>query len=263
MSESGTNAGDNQVVVLRSAEIIDHEAAAWLTKLDRGELNSADREKLKIWLAQDAAHVTALDDMASMWRDMDFVLNDLPELEASRFSFFDLISIKPPVIAAMATIFCAVLVAMWSNPFFHKEQMVYYTDIGHQMTQHLSDGSSAKLNTNSVIEIEYTRNKRIVRLMRGEALFDVAHDPSRPFIVYVGEQAVKAVGTAFVVKIESEKIQVTVTEGQVQLSQREDMTASNDLQHSAEAILITSDLRTWLRKLAVIFRIASLLKMSI
>ena len=70
---------DSQVVPLRSADIIDSEAADWLTLLDRGDLSKKDRQALKQWLAQGPEHAVALNNMATMWREMDFVLNDQHE----------------------------------------------------------------------------------------------------------------------------------------------------------------------------------------
>jgi len=239
MSKIDPGTSDKQVVVLRNAEVIDREAAAWLTRLDRGDLSDAEQKSLKAWLAQDPSHLEALNDMACMWRDMDFLLNELPNEQSEPARISELFTIKPRVMAVAASLFFAVCMTLWANNFFSVERMVFTTDIGRQLTQDFSDGSSAQLNTNTVIEIEFTRNTRIVRLMRGEALFDVAHDPSRPFVVYAGDQAVKAIGTAFVVKIESEQIQVTVTEGQVQLSKRQDATHTNDLKTSEESILIS------------------------
>jgi len=238
MSTDGPDANDKQVVVLRNDEVIDREAASWLTRLDRGELTQAERKGLRQWLAESSKHAEALNEMASMWRDMDFLLNDLSEVQSKRTNLSEVFTIKPRLIAIAASLLIAVFGVFGANYFFSVERMVYYTDIGSQMTQEFSDGSSALLNTNSVIEIEYSRSKRIVRLMRGEAFFDVAHDSSRPFIVYVGDQAVRAVGTAFVVKIESENIQVTVTEGKVQLSKREEVVSNNTVASSQEVILI-------------------------
>ena len=128
---------------------------------------------------------------------------------------------------------------LWSNLYVPTEYTVRTTEIGGQHLQTFSDGSTAHLNTNSVIEAEFTREARIVRLMQGEALFDVAHDPSRPFIVYVGNRAVQAIGTTFVVRIESENIHVAVTDGQVQLSKREKAT-DEVLQPEPQEVVLVS-----------------------
>lgn len=82
----------------------------------------------------------------------------------------------------------------------------------------LADGSIVSLNTNSEISIQFTNEARNINLMRGEALFDVAKNRNRPFIVSAGETRVRAVGTSFMVSLLPKKpIQVFVREGVVEL----------------------------------------------
>jgi transmembrane sensor len=225
--------------MLRSADIIDGEAADWLTKLDCGELTKKDRIALKKWLAQDPCHGVALNNMAAMWRDMDFLLNDVSLEEPEPLRIMERLSLARGAAAFAVCLMCTLGLILWSGFTIPTEQAVYTTAIGKQHLQELNDGSSALLNTNSVIETDFTRDSRIVRLMQGEALFDVAHDPSRPFIVYVGDRAVKAIGTTFVVRIESENIHVSVTDGQVQLSKREVVTHDWSPPKSQEVILVS------------------------
>jgi transmembrane sensor len=82
----------------------------------------------------------------------------------------------------------------------------------------LEDGSTLILNTATEVAVEFNRQQRNIRLIRGEALFEVAHDSSRPFVVVANDTAVRAVGTAFAVRMESTQIDVTVTEGVVEVA---------------------------------------------
>jgi transmembrane sensor len=82
----------------------------------------------------------------------------------------------------------------------------------------LADGSVVTLNTDSEISIRYTDKIRGIHLLRGEALFDVAKNKKRPFVVFVGNAQVKAVGTSFAVSILPQRpIQLLVKEGVVEL----------------------------------------------
>jgi transmembrane sensor len=83
----------------------------------------------------------------------------------------------------------------------------------------LPDGSRARLNGSSRIETDFTATERRVRLVDGEAHFVVTKDPARPFLVTAGAVTVRAVGTAFNVRLAAETIEVLVTEGKVQLQQ--------------------------------------------
>ena len=79
----------------------------------------------------------------------------------------------------------------------------------------LADGSIVEINGNAEIAVDFTREVRGVRLLHGEAHFDVAKDAARPFVVSIGEVKVSAVGTGFNVRLEPTEVQILVTEGTV------------------------------------------------
>jgi transmembrane sensor len=88
--------------------------------------------------------------------------------------------------------------------------------IVHQpQKQTLPDGTLVELKTGAELEAHFTSPLRRVVLRRGEALFHVAKDPDRPFVVSAGEVEVRAIGTAFTVFIADSGVEVVVTEGQV------------------------------------------------
>lgn len=215
----------SKVIPLRTPEVIDHEAADWLARLDSGKLSRADRSALRDWIAQDASHAMALKGMATIWSDMDSLLNDSERLHqegnVSLFALFDGFRIQRPAFAVLSIALVAILAStLMLNTSVEFQTAFYVTAVGDQRIETFEDGSTAHLNTDSMIETEFTESFRIIRLLRGEALFDVTHDPDRPFVVYVGDRRVQAIGTRFVVRLTSENIVVTVTEGQVELCRR-------------------------------------------
>lgn len=114
--------------------------------------------------------------------------------------------------AGLAVMCCAVLLA-----WFVWAPQRYETEIGEQRSVLLDDGSVIMLNTSSQIEVKYSDGRRFIRLVRGEALFDVAHDPHRPFDVDTGKAVVRAVGTRFNVDRRAHRTTVSVVEGKVQV----------------------------------------------
>lgn len=92
---------------------------------------------------------------------------------------------------------------------------VYQTDIGEIKRSHLGDGSDITLGAQTKLSVGFSTRVRSVRLIRGEAWFRVAHDPKWPFVVQAGDGAIRAVGTAFLVTRDSDRVTVTVTEGTV------------------------------------------------
>lgn len=101
----------------------------------------------------------------------------------------------------------------WTRP------QQFETAFGEQRSVLLADGSHVTLNTASKIEVDLRKDHRIIRLIAGEALFDVAHDPLRPFDVYTGDSILRAVGTKFDVDVRPYQTTVTVMEGIVSLTQ--------------------------------------------
>lgn len=104
----------------------------------------------------------------------------------------------------------------------------YSTPVGGLASVPLSDGSKVTLNTDSQIRIEVTETERRVELQQGEAFFEVASDPTRPFVVVAGSKRVIAVGTAFSVRRNGDDVRVTVTEGQVRIEDTAETAASGD-----------------------------------
>lgn len=94
----------------------------------------------------------------------------------------------------------------------------YVTKVGEQRSTKLADGSFIFLNTDSKVEVNFSDKARAVRLVRGEALFVVEHDSTRPFIVTAGETSVRAIGTQFNVRRRADGADVAVVEGTVQVT---------------------------------------------
>jgi transmembrane sensor len=111
----------------------------------------------------------------------------------------------------------------------HLKPQRYETAVGEQRSVVLSDGSLVTLNTASAVEVRFESNHRLVRLLSGEALFQVAHDAARPFDVTTGYTTVRAVGTQFNVDRRATATTVTVVEGRVAV-----LTASENATNDAQ-----------------------------
>lgn len=93
----------------------------------------------------------------------------------------------------------------------------YATGVGERQELRLADGSVIALNTASAVVVNYTETSRGVQLLRGQALFEVATDPARPFVVTAGDRRITAVGTAFDVRVEGAELRVVMIEGRVKV----------------------------------------------
>ena len=175
------------------------------------------------WLAEDARHRTAYDEMQQLW-DHAGHLRDDAELRAfttrgraalrrSRWSKGLLLAAA--AIAILVTSAWVVLrLSTAATP------VRYATVVGQRQTEVLADGSQVTLNTDSIIEVRFSRGRRDVDLQRGEAQFDVAHDASRPFVVHTGMGTVTALGTRFDVRrYAGDEAVITLLRGSVAVKQ--------------------------------------------
>ncbi|MFC4307928.1 FecR family protein [Steroidobacter flavus] len=93
----------------------------------------------------------------------------------------------------------------------------YVTGVGERLVINLKDGSQVTLNTGSSVEVAFSATERGLRLLRGQALFEVAKDPARPFVVTANDRRLVAVGTAFDVRLDGARMQVTMVEGTIRV----------------------------------------------
>lgn len=114
-----------------------------------------------------------------------------------------------------ATLAVAILASVWIA-WSQSVWKVYRTQLGGFAQVVLEDGTRAQLNTASEIRVRMGYRGRDVQLTRGEVLFDVAHDASRPFTVVAANTSVRAVGTSFAVRLRGQRqVEVMVAQGTV------------------------------------------------
>lgn len=98
-------------------------------------------------------------------------------------------------------------------------EALYRTAVGEQRTVALDDGSTVILNTDSQVVVRYADTRRDLDLLRGQALFEVAHDAARPFVVHADGRTVTALGTAFDVRLAPGRFEVTLLEGRIEVAE--------------------------------------------
>ncbi|WP_428410143.1 FecR family protein [Hyphococcus sp.] len=220
------------VIKIVDRQTVEAEAAAWLAQLDGGKLSPADHAAFREWVGRSPDHRKCLTRMARMWSGMDELIEariaEAMEARAEKTRGFGLAGALAQLYparaaAAFTLLFCAVAlsaVMIAYGPFgaHAPEKAVYAAAIGEQKELTLDDGSVVRLNTGSSVEVDFSAEERSVRLLDGEAWFDVAHDEKIPFVVYAGDGAVRAIGTSFAVRKRDDVVDVTVTEGRVVLS---------------------------------------------
>jgi transmembrane sensor len=197
-------------------QAIDAEASARVARL-QAEPGAAERQAVYDWITADPHHAVAFARAEAAWEMSQRLCADPPPMGALPRAGDDalafLLSRRGLMSGLLAASTAAVVAtAAWR---YEKDVLLYRTQIGERRIVVLSDGSRVQLNTGSTIEVAMTRKARKIRLVRGEALFEVAHNKARPFLVDAGTAQLRAVGTAFNVRIRDEVVELTVTEGVV------------------------------------------------
>jgi len=205
-------------------------ACLWISRMDRG-LTTTEQQQLVAWCNQSSLHHDSLLEMASYWDDLS-VLNELSALfpltkknEKSKLNKFPYLALAASI-AIVSIISINALTNESFLPFLPSinEQALtqtksFNTQVGQQTSITLKDGSQIQLNTNSLVEVNYSTKQRLLTLVRGEARFDVAKDINRPFTVIVGDKSFTALGTIFnVQKNNLQAMELVVTEGKVLIS---------------------------------------------
>jgi transmembrane sensor len=196
-------------------ELIEARASRWLAARDAADATAEQAAEFNRWLDADIRHRVAFLKLEATWRRTDR-LRDVRPLDRA----VDPELLGPPDLrrrwsmGLAAGVVLALLTGFWSYQQ-HFSWHGYETRVGGFSRIVLEDGSVIDLNTNSEVRVRFGRTRE-VRLLRGEGRFQVAHDSARPFTVTAADAAVRAVGTAFTVRLrEGEQVDVLVSEGKV------------------------------------------------
>lgn len=186
-------------------------AIGWWVRLDAGALSHAELLAFRAWIARDPAHEAAFEDICDLWGDLESLRHlRLPPGKALR-------PWRKRWPAAAAGV---LALGLWlaSDDLFILWRADFSTGTGEVRAVTLEDGSRLELNARTAVTKDFSGGQRRLILLRGEAWFDAAPDPSRPFTVEAGGGTATALGTSFVIATEKARTEVTVTEHKVMVA---------------------------------------------
>lgn len=181
------------------------QAADWHLRLQ--EAPEARHEFLH-WLQADSAHRAA-------WQRMEQLMGALDHLAPQPVPVMPMPPRRRrywPGLAVAASL--ALIAVLAIPPATQAWRADFYTGTGQTREVILADGSSVTLGPESELSVA-ADNPRHVTLLRGQAFFDVAHDPQRPFVATAGHLDVRVLGTAFEMELQGQRAQVSLARGQV------------------------------------------------
>ncbi len=199
----------------RTAREIDAEAADWAARFDRGPLSPQQDQAFQAWLAGDVRCLGAYGRMRALALSTERAKALGPDFKPADFTPA---RSRRMVLQAGGALAATLLVGAIGGWRLLRAGSHFQTGKGETKVVALKDGSVVTLNTASEIVVNYSDGLRSVELVRGEALFDVAKNRARPFVVAAGDTNVRVVGTSFSVShFEAAPIQVLVREGIVEV----------------------------------------------
>jgi transmembrane sensor len=201
-----------------SSAAIDAAAAAWAARVDRAPLSPEEQGALESWIAGDVRRAGAYARACAINAHFDVARALGPEFVPEKHPAARE-QMRRRVLMGGSAIAASALVGVGGYELNSVKDRIV-TRKGDIRRVALNDGSAVTLNTDSHVRTGFTARRREVALLRGEALFDVAKDPARPFVVTAGGVEVTAVGTSFTVRRRPDgSVGVVVREGVVEVSQ--------------------------------------------
>jgi transmembrane sensor len=212
-----------------SAQERDEQAAAWCVELADGTLPPLERKAFDEWIG-DPVNATVFEEAVQIWSATSLAaespqimqlrtaaLESVRRTHASRWSRSPgPLKARLWVGATAALLIAAIAAALW----LRTPSTTYFTGIGERRVVRLVDGSSLSLDADTSVEVQLSRRRRDLTLLKGRAKFDVIKDPLRPFTVAAGDRMVVATGTSFGVELLSTTLHVQLYEGRVVVMDR-------------------------------------------
>jgi transmembrane sensor len=254
---------------LKLNEQVYQEACEWFVEFRSGDLDDAGRRRFDLWARKSPEHLAAYLEIAAIWSEGSALDPDLqwdpktliaqaaadatnvvPLTDRSRGADastavsdtpsepapdkLDVQQLRPAkslrpwfrIAASIAAIALIAGTAIWYQNF---RMPIYATTFGEQRSITLPDGSVVDINSHSKVRVRYSAQERVVDLLEGQALFHVAKNPTRPFLVSGATTQVRAVGTEFDVYQKRGGTVVSVVEGRVAVLLRSDAAGSETL----------------------------------
>ena len=223
-------------------------ARAWVVRLASGEMTEAELAEFYAWLGEAAVNARAFEQERAFWQRLTPLQATFERLERAEAEHpvapSPSVSLLPrrhgkrAAFAGLAALAAGLLLLAFAPELAISLKADLRSGDGAVLSTTLPDGSRVTLDRNSAIAVAFDAGHRRVELLEGEAFFEVARDPARPFRVTAAGGTSEAVGTAYAVRLERDGARVAVTEGRVAVSiegaegARRDVTAGEALRYT-------------------------------
>ncbi|CAI2717106.1 putative Iron dicitrate transport regulator FecR [Nitrospina watsonii] len=225
-------------------EQLAQQAATWFARIHSDRVTAADRTAFRRWLVRHPQNRKAYSEIESLWAGLGEVADPRPAKKTASppqalprpagKRFIPQLALDGAV--RWGALAACLLLAFWvtwgGTDALVWMQADHRTAPGEARQVMLPDGSRVHLNTDTALVLDFDAGHRRVRLLGGEAFFDVAHDPARPFEVAAGDGITRVTGTRFNVLDRGRNVTVTVVSGSVEVLKNETSAAHVPAQRS-------------------------------
>jgi transmembrane sensor len=207
----------------------DEKAARWIALRQSGAMTAELEREYQSWLAADEKNRAEMAAYEASLRSVDLGGADLlaEEFERQLHEAHDQEhqrgarrGMRWQAIAASIAVLIVAGAGLYLAEPLTKQPVSYASGVGQQLNVALADGSTATLNTNSALAVDFSRERRGVKIAQGEALFDVTKDASRPFVVQTPVATIEVIGTVFSVRALPQETSISVVSGRVNVNSK-------------------------------------------
>lgn len=195
-----------------SARDIERQAAAWLERREREDWSEKDLAEFEAWIDASVAHRVAYVRVDAAWSRAEWLkeVHPFAPTVATSRSWSSLF-LRAAAALALTTALGTGAVYYLARPTDRE----FSTPVGGHETIAFADGTSVELNTDTAIRARMTTSSRTIWLEKGEAYFQVKHDPASPFVVVAGDHRIADLGTKFFVRADPGQLEVALVDGRI------------------------------------------------
>ncbi|HAI71328.1 MAG TPA: iron dicitrate transport regulator FecR [Alteromonas australica] len=206
---------------------INQTASNYVVRLYSGELTAKEEQDILAWCNESERHQSAFDKAIKVWDAASALPMSIGWREKLEGRFYHIRYMAASIVVAL---FCLTLYlhhSLQGEPSVTSPSQHYATAIGEVSNVGLSDGSTITLNTDTAVTVTFSAQARELWLLKGEAFFDIAKAPARPFLIHTGDKTIRVVGTKFNVKLSDSGFDIAVAEGIVAIEEATSRNAAN------------------------------------
>ena len=199
-------------------------AAVWFARLQDEAATGDDWLAFEQWLAASPAHAVAYERLEMLWVDLDDMADQVKSALDAPVALGDYRAARSDRglsrrgwLAAGVGLAASIAIGVGVTTWPTTSTETFSTAAGQTRRLVLADGSKVWLNAGSTMAVRFERRARRVQMADGEAVFDVIHDPNRPFLIDTGDREVKVVGTEFNLRQRGDDFALTVRRGVVEV----------------------------------------------